>query len=282
MKITARDGLSEAADLEKVYFREIGCVPLLSAEEERKLAQEAAQGSKEAQRLLTEANLRLVVSIAKKYVGRGMSFLDLIQEGNIGLIRAAEKFDTTRECRFSTHAIWWIRQAIGRALAEHSRTIRLPVGAGGTRTRLLYVRAQLYHELKREPTFAEIAQESGIDFGRVQELLLGGLEPISLDIPVGESGEDTLGDCIEDRTTLDLAETVNHLLLEEQIRKALETLSERERAILLLRFGFKDGRSHTFEEISQQFHVTRERIRQIEVKALDKLKCPACGLRGWL
>jgi RNA polymerase primary sigma factor len=276
-----------------MYLREIGRVPLLSAEEEVRLARRMERGrlelpksplsrdyriiedGEEAQRRLTEANLRLVVSVAKKYIGRGMSLLDLIQEGNIGLIRAVEKFDYTKGYKFSTYATWWIRQAITRAIADQARTIRIPVHMVETINRLIRISRRLLQELGREPTSEEIAEQMEISPEKVREIIKVSQEPVSLETPVGEEDDSHLGDFIEDHTALAPADAASHQLLKEQVEDVLESLTERERKVLQLRFGLDDGRSRTLEEVGKEFHVTRERIRQIEAKALRKLRHPS-------
>jgi len=275
----------------RMYLREIGRVPLLTAEEEVRLAQRMERGKterlkahpnrrfiedgEEAQRRLTEANLRLVVSVAKKYIGRGMSLLDLIQEGNIGLIRAVEKFDYTKGYKFSTYATWWIRQAITRAIADQARTIRIPVHMVETINRLIRISRRLLQDLGREPTSEEIAAQMDISPEKVREIIKVSQEPVSLETPIGEEEDSHLGDFLEDHTALAPAEAASHQLLKEQVEDVLESLTERERKVLQLRFGLDDGRSRTLEEVGKEFHVTRERIRQIEAKALRKLRHPS-------
>ncbi len=295
------DGLGlVVADLEsslddpvRMYLREIGRVPLLTAEKEVDLATRMERGrtemrkpasmrdyriienGEEAQRRLTEANLRLVVSVAKKYIGRGMSLLDLIQEGNIGLIRAVEKFDYTKGYKFSTYATWWIRQAITRAIADQARTIRIPVHMVETINRLIRISRRLLQDLGREPTSEEIAEQMEISPEKVREIIKVSQEPVSLETPIGEEEDSHLGDFIEDHTALAPADAASHQLLKEQVEDVLDSLTERERKVLQLRFGLDDGRSRTLEEVGKEFHVTRERIRQIEAKALRKLRHPS-------
>jgi RNA polymerase primary sigma factor len=278
----------------RMYLKEIGRVPLLSMEEEKELAMAIEAGELEAQkngqaqgrvvesgfeakRKLTEANLRLVVSIAKKYVGRGMLFLDLIQEGNLGLIRAVEKFDYRKGYKFSTYATWWIRQAITRALADQARTIRIPVHMVETINRLIKVSRQLLQELGRDPTVEEIAGEMGLTPEKVREVIKISQEPISLETPIGEEEDSHLGDFIEDQEAIAPAEAASVMLLKEKMADVLKNLTERERKVLVLRFGLEDGHQRTLEEVGQEFGVTRERIRQIEAKALRKLRHPSRG-----
>jgi RNA polymerase primary sigma factor len=291
--IVVADLESSLDDPVRMYLREIGRVPLLSAEEEVRLAQRMERGrtellkpatsrnyrivedGEEAQRRLTEANLRLVVSVAKKYIGRGMSLLDLIQEGNIGLIRAVEKFDHTKGFKFSTYATWWIRQAITRAIADQARTIRIPVHMVETINRLIRISRRLLQDLGREPTSEEIAAQMEISPEKVREIIKVSQEPVSLETPIGEEEDSHLGDFIEDHTALAPADAASHQLLKEQVEDVLDSLTERERKVLQLRFGLDDGRSRTLEEVGKEFHVTRERIRQIEAKALRKLRHPS-------
>jgi RNA polymerase primary sigma factor len=293
MGIIVADLESSLDDPVRMYLREIGRVPLLSAEEEVRLAQRMERGraellkpvtsrnyrwiddGEEAQRRLTEANLRLVVSVAKKYIGRGMSLLDLIQEGNIGLIRAVEKFDYTKGYKFSTYATWWIRQAITRAIADQARTIRIPVHMVETINRLIRISRRLLQDLGREPTSEEIAAQMEISPEKVREIIKVSQEPVSLETPIGEEDDSHLGDFIEDHTALAPADAASHQLLKEQVEDVLDSLTERERKVLQLRFGLDDGRSRTLEEVGKEFHVTRERIRQIEAKALRKLRHPS-------
>ncbi|EAX48219.1 RNA polymerase, sigma 70 subunit, RpoD family [Thermosinus carboxydivorans Nor1] len=259
----------------RMYLKEIGRVPLLTAEEEIQLAKRMEQGDEEAKRRLAEANLRLVVSIAKRYVGRGMLFLDLIQEGNLGLIKAVEKFDYNKGYKFSTYATWWIRQAITRAIADQARTIRIPVHMVETINKLIRVSRQLLQEKGREPTPEEIAREMDISVERVREIMKIAQEPVSLETPIGEEEDSHLGDFIEDQDAPAPAEAASFMLLKEQLEEVLETLTPREEKVLRLRFGLDDGRARTLEEVGQYFGVTRERIRQIEAKALRKLRHPS-------
>jgi len=259
----------------RMYLKEIGRIPLLTPEEEIELAKRMEQGDEEAKRRLIEANLRLVVSIAKRYVGRGMLFLDLIQEGNLGLIKAVEKFDYRKGYKFSTYATWWIRQAITRAIADQARTIRIPVHMVETINKLIRVSRNLLQELGREPTPEEIAKEMDIPVERVREIMKIAQEPVSLETPIGEEEDSHLGDFIEDEDALAPADAASYMLLREQLEEVLESLTPRERKVLRLRFGLDDGRSRTLEEVGQEFGVTRERIRQIEAKALRKLRHPS-------
>jgi RNA polymerase primary sigma factor len=278
----------------RMYLKEIGRVPLLSMEDEKTLAMAIERGELEAakngsadsvimvegeqaKRQLTEANLRLVVSIAKKYVGRGMLFLDLIQEGNLGLIRAVEKFDYRKGYKFSTYATWWIRQAITRALADQARTIRIPVHMVETINRLIKISRQLLQELGRDPSVEEIATEMGLTPEKVREVIKISQEPISLETPIGEEEDSHLGDFIEDQEAVAPAEAASVMLLKEKMADVLKNLTERERKVLVLRFGLEDGHQRTLEEVGQEFGVTRERIRQIEAKALRKLRHPSRG-----
>jgi len=278
----------------RMYLKEIGRVPLLTMDEEKQYAMAIEAGELEAQknghaqnriiehgfeakRKLTEANLRLVVSIAKKYVGRGMLFLDLIQEGNLGLIRAVEKFDYRKGYKFSTYATWWIRQAITRALADQARTIRIPVHMVETINRLIKISRQLLQELGRDPSVEEIANEMGLTPEKVREVIKISQEPISLETPIGEEEDSHLGDFIEDQEAVAPAEAASVMLLKEKMADVLKNLTERERKVLVLRFGLEDGHQRTLEEVGQEFGVTRERIRQIEAKALRKLRHPSRG-----
>ena len=259
----------------RMYLKEIGKVPLLSAEEEIELAKKMEQGDENAKKRLAEANLRLVVSIAKRYVGRGMLFLDLIQEGNLGLIKAVEKFDYRKGYKFSTYATWWIRQAITRAIADQARTIRIPVHMVETINKLIRVSRQLLQELGREPTPEEIAEEMDMPVDRVREILKISQEPVSLETPIGEEEDSHLGDFIQDDNVPVPADAAAFTLLKEQLVEVLGTLTEREQKVLRLRFGLYDGRARTLEEVGKEFNVTRERIRQIEAKALRKLRHPS-------
>lgn len=259
----------------RMYLKEIGKVPLLSAEEEIELAKKMEQGDENAKKRLAEANLRLVVSIAKRYVGRGMLFLDLIQEGNLGLIKAVEKFDYRKGYKFSTYATWWIRQAITRAIADQARTIRIPVHMVETINKLIRVSRQLLQELGREPTPEEIAEEMDMPVDRVREILKISKEPVSLETPIGEEEDSHLGDFIQDDNVPVPADAAAFTLLKEQLVEVLGTLTEREQKVLRLRFGLDDGRARTLEEVGKEFNVTRERIRQIEAKALRKLRHPS-------
>ncbi|MBR2276066.1 MAG: RNA polymerase sigma factor RpoD [Lachnospiraceae bacterium] len=272
--LTVLEGVS-VEDPVRMYLKEIGKVPLLTGEEEIELAKRMEQGDEEAKKRLAEANLRLVVSIAKRYVGRGMLFLDLIQEGNLGLIKAVEKFDYRKGYKFSTYATWWIRQAITRAIADQARTIRIPVHMVETINKLIRVNRQLLQELGREPTPEETAEEMGLPVERVREILKISQEPVSLETPIGEEEDSHLGDFIQDDNVPVPAEAAAFTLLKEQLGEVLETLTEREQKVLELRFGLKDGRARTLEEVGRVFKVTRERIRQIEAKALRKLRHPS-------
>lgn len=268
------DGIS-IEDPVRMYLKEIGKVPLLSAEEEIELAKRMELGDQEAKKRLAEANLRLVVSIAKRYVGRGMLFLDLIQEGNLGLIKAVEKFDYRKGYKFSTYATWWIRQAITRAIADQARTIRIPVHMVETINKLIRVSRQLLQELGREPSPEEIADEMNMPVERVREILKISQEPVSLETPIGEEEDSHLGDFIQDDNVPVPADAAAFTLLKEQLVEVLGTLTEREQKVLRLRFGLDDGRARTLEEVGKEFNVTRERIRQIEAKALRKLRHPS-------
>ena len=259
----------------RMYLKEIGKVPLLSAEEEIELAKRMELGDEEAKKRLAEANLRLVVSIAKRYVGRGMLFLDLIQEGNLGLIKAVEKFDYKKGYKFSTYATWWIRQAITRAIADQARTFRIPVHMVETINKLMRVSRQLVQELGREATAEEIAEKMDIPADKVREILKIAQEPVSLETPIGEEEDSHLGDLIQDDNVPVPADAANYTMLKEQIVEVLCTLTEREQRVLKLRFGLEDGRPRTLEEVGKEFDVTRERIRQIEAKALRKLRHPS-------
>ena len=274
LDLSIPDGIS-IEDPVRMYLKEIGKVPLLSAEEEIELAKRMENGDQEAKKRLAEANLRLVVSIAKRYVGRGMLFLDLIQEGNLGLIKAGEKFDYRKGYKFSTYATWWIRQAITRAIADQARTIRIPVHMVETINKLIRVSRQLLQELGREPTPEEISEEMGMPVDRVREILKISQEPVSLETPIGEEEDSHLGDFIQDDNVPVPAEAASFTLLREQLVEVLGTLTEREQKVLRLRFGLDDGRARTLEEVGKEFNVTRERIRQIEAKALRKLRHPS-------
>ena len=259
----------------RMYLKEIGRVPLLTAEEEVRLAKRMDEGDEEAAKRLAEANLRLVVSIAKRYVGRGMLFLDLIQEGNLGLLKAVEKFDCTKGFKFSTYATWWIRQAITRAIADQARTIRIPVHMVETINKVIRVSRQLLQELGHDPQPEEIAEEMNMPVERVREILKIAQEPVSLETPIGEEEDSHLGDFIPDDDALEPAEAASFTLLKEQLVEVLKTLTPREEKVLRLRFGIEDGRTRTLEEVGKEFNVTRERIRQIEAKALRKLRHPS-------
>ena len=282
LEVEIKDSDLEAAaetvninDPVRLYLKEIGKVPLLTAEEELDLAMRMEAGDVEAKKKLAEANLRLVVSIAKRYVGRGMSLLDLIQEGNLGLIKAVEKFDYKKGFKFSTYATWWIRQAITRAIADQARTIRIPVHMVETINKLIRVSRQLLQELGREPTPAEIGKEMGFSEEKVREIQKISQDPVSLETPIGEEEDSHLGDFIPDEDAPAPAEAASYTLLKEQLSEVLGTLTEREEKVLRLRFGLDDGRTRTLEEVGKEFNVTRERIRQIEAKALRKLKHPS-------
>ncbi len=265
--------LSEISDDSvRMYLREIGRVSLLTADEEMRLAKRVVAGDKVAKKRLAEANLRLVVSIAKKYIGRGLSLLDLIQEGNTGLLRAVEKFDYRKGYKFSTYATWWIRQAITRAIADHARTIRIPVHMVETINKMIRVQRQLVQELGREPTTAEVAKEMGVQPEKVEHIMKISQETVSLESPVGEEEDSKLGDFIEDKDSLSPEEATIHAMMKGDLDTFLDSLAAREQKILKMRFGLEDGRTHTLEEVGKEFGVTRERIRQIEAKALQKLK----------
>lgn len=274
LDLTVPDGIS-IEDPVRMYLKEIGKVPLLNAEEEIDLAKRMELGDEAAKKRLAEANLRLVVSIAKRYVGRGMLFLDLIQEGNLGLIKAVEKFDYRKGYKFSTYATWWIRQAITRAIADQARTIRIPVHMVETINKLIRVSRQLLQELGREPSPEEIAKEMNMSVDRVREILKISQEPVSLETPIGEEEDSHLGDFIQDDNVPVPADAAAFTLLREQLTEVLSTLTEREQKVLRLRFGLDDGRARTLEEVGKEFNVTRERIRQIEAKALRKLRHPS-------
>ena len=259
----------------RMYFKEIGKVPLLTADEERELAIRIEQGDEEAKKKLCESNLRLVVSIARRYLNRGLSFLDLIQEGNLGLIKAVEKFDYTKGYKFSTYATWWIRQAITRSIADQARTIRIPVHMVETINKLIRVSRQLLQEYGREPTSEEIAREMGISVEKVREIKKISQDPVSLETPIGEEEDSHLGDFIPDEDIPSPVDAAAYSMLQKQLREVLDTLSEREKKVLILRFGLDDGRPRTLEEVGREFNVTRERIRQIEAKALRKLRHPS-------
>jgi RNA polymerase primary sigma factor len=272
--LSVPDGVS-IEDPVRMYLKEIGKVPLLNAEEEIELAKRMELGDEDAKKRLAEANLRLVVSIAKRYVGRGMLFLDLIQEGNLGLIKAVEKFDYRKGYKFSTYATWWIRQAITRAIADQARTIRIPVHMVETINKLIRVSRQLLQELGREPTPEEIAEEMKLPVERVREILKISQEPVSLETPIGEEEDSHLGDFIQDDNVPVPSDAAAFTLLKEQLVEVLSTLTDREQKVLRLRFGLDDGRARTLEEVGKEFNVTRERIRQIEAKALRKLRHPS-------
>ncbi len=263
----------------RMYLKEIGKVPLLSADEEIDLAKRMAEGDEAAKKKMAEANLRLVVSIAKRYVGRGMLFLDLIQEGNLGLIKAVEKFDYTKGYKFSTYATWWIRQAITRAIADQARTIRIPVHMVETINKVMRISRQLLQELGHDPSPEEIAEEMKIPVEKVRDILKIAQEPISLETPIGEEEDSHLGDFIPDEDASEPAEAASYTLLKEQLSEVLSTLTPREEKVLRLRFGLEDGRTRTLEEVGKEFNVTRERIRQIEAKALRKLRHPSRSKR---
>ena len=273
-EIISKEGIG-IDDHVRMYLKEIGKVPLLSTEDEIEYARKMAEGDEEAQKTLAEANLRLVVSIAKRYVGRGMLFLDLIQEGNLGLIKAVEKFDYTKGYKFSTYATWWIRQAITRAIADQARTIRIPVHMVETINKLLRVSRQLLQEKGREPTPEELAKELNMTVEKVREIQKISQDPVSLETPIGEEEDSHLGDFIQDNDAPAPADAAAYTLLKEQFREVLDTLTPREARVLKLRFGLEDGQMRTLEEVGKEFNVTRERIRQIEAKALRKLRHPS-------
>lgn len=266
---------SMSDDPVKLYLKEIGSYPLLSIEDEIELAKKIEAGDEDAKQTLAESNLRLVVSIAKRYVGRGLSFLDLIQEGNLGLIKAVDKFDYTKGYKFSTYATWWIRQAITRSIADQSRTIRIPVHMSEVINKTYRVSRNLLQELGREPTEQELADAMELPIEKVREILKVSADPISLDTPIGEEDDSHLGDFIKDDTIVGPEDAAAYSVLQDQISKLLDTLTEREQRVLILRFGLKDGRTRTLEEVGKEFNVTRERIRQIEAKALRKLRHPS-------
>ena len=277
-EVTDTDALLDSFatdDPVRMYLKEIGKVPLLTPEEELDLAKRMSEGDEEAKRRMTEANLRLVVSIAKRYVGRGMLFLDLIQEGNLGLIKAVEKFDYTKGYKFSTYATWWIRQAITRAIADQARTIRIPVHMVETINKTIRVSRQLLQELGHDPSAEEIAAEMDMPVEKVRDILKIAQEPVSLETPIGEEEDSHLGDFIPDEDASEPSEAASFSLLREQLEEVLETLAPREKKVLELRFGIVDGRTRTLEEVGKEFNVTRERIRQIEAKALRKLRHPS-------
>jgi RNA polymerase primary sigma factor len=281
--LSVQEGVS-IEDPVRMYLKEIGKVPLLTGEEEIELAKRMEQGDEEAKNKLATANLRLVVSIAKRYVGRGMQFLDLIQEGNLGLLKAVEKFDYRKGYKFSTYATWWIRQAITRAIADQARTIRIPVHMVETINKQVRVSRQLLQELGREPTPEEIAAEMHVPVERVREIMKIYQEPVSLETPIGEEEDSHLGDFIPDDNTQAPSDAAEYMMLTEQLNEVLDTLTEREQKVIRLRFGLDDGRARTLEEVGKEFNVTRERIRQIEAKALRKLHHPSRSkkLRGYL
>ncbi len=272
--LTIPEGVS-VEDHVRMYLKEIGKVPLLTTEEEIELSERMLKGDESAKQRLAEANLRLVVSIAKRYVGRGMLFLDLIQEGNLGLIKAVEKFDYTKGFKFSTYATWWIRQAITRAIADQARTIRIPVHMVETINKLMRIQRQLIQEFGREPQVEEIAKEMNMSVDKVREIMKVAQEPVSLETPIGEEEDSHLGDFIEDVDAPPPADAASFILLKEQLANVLGTLTPREEKVLRLRYGLDDGRSRTLEEVGKEFDVTRERIRQIEAKALRKLRHPS-------
>ena len=269
------EGEAKLDDPIRLYLREIGKIPLLTPEQETELAKRMSEGDEDARRQMSEANLRLVVSIAKRYVGRGMHLLDLIQEGNLGLMKAVEKFDYTKGYKFSTYATWWIRQAITRAIADQARTIRIPVHMVETINRVLRTSHSMVQKLGREPTTEEVAQELHMDVGKVEEILKIAQEPVSLETPIGEEEDSHLGDFIQDDEASQPSEEASYTLLREQLEDVLSTLTPREEEVLRMRFGLRDGKPHTLEEVGKEFDVTRERIRQIESKALRKLRHPS-------
>jgi len=269
------DPSAKMDDPVRMYLKEIGKIPLLTQEQEMELAQRMAQGDETARQQMTEANLRLVVSIAKRYVGRGMQLLDLVQEGNLGLLKAVEKFDYTKGYKFSTYATWWIRQAITRAIADQARTIRIPVHMVETINRVIRTAHAMVQDLGRDPTPLEIAREMNMDVTRVEEILKIAQEPVSLETPIGEEEDSHLGDFVQDEITVQPADAASYTLLREQLEEVLKSLTAREEQVLRMRFGLEDGKAHTLEEVGKEFDVTRERIRQIESKALRKLRHPS-------
>ena len=277
-EVLSNEGIS-VDDPVKIYLKEIGRVPLLSNEEEQELARRMAEGDESARAKLSEANLRLVVSIAKRYAGRGMMFLDLIQEGNMGLIKAVEKFDYSKGYKFSTYATWWIRQAITRAIADQARTIRIPVHMVETINKVMRVERQLLQELGRQPKPEEVAQEMGMSVEKIREVLKIAQEPIPLETPIGEEEDSHLGDFIPDEDITAPSDAASQVMLKEELEDVLKTLTEREAKVLKMRFGLEDGRMRTLEEVGRDFNVTRERIRQIEAKALRKLRHPSRSKR---
>ena len=274
VKALAQEGLA-VDDPVRMYLKEIGQIPLISQEKETELARLILEGDEKAKKTLVEANLRLVVSIAKRYVGKGMFFLDLIQEGNLGLMKAVDKFDYTKGYKFSTYATWWIRQAISRAIADQARTIRIPVHMVETMHKVARSQRQLLQTLGREPTFDEIARDVGISPAKVSEILKIAQDPVSLETPVGEADESHLGDFIPDEDSLTPSDAAAYQMLREQLSEVLHTLTPREEMVIRLRYGLDDGRPRTLEEVGQQFNITRERIRQIEAKALRKIRHPS-------
>ncbi len=277
-KLVDTDQMAEVMSVNdpvRMYLKEIGKIPLLTAEEEQELAQRLEEGDETAHEKMVEANLRLVVSIAKRYVGRGMPFLDLIQEGNLGLIKAVGKFDRTKGYKFSTYATWWIRQAISRAIADHARTIRIPVHMVETINRVSRAQHELVQELGRDPSTSEVAKKLHMSQEKVEEIMRVAQEPISLETPVGEEDDSHLGDFIQDEDASEPADIASYMMLREQLASVLKTLTPREEQVLCLRYGLADGKMHTLEEVGDAFRVTRERIRQIEAKALRKLRHPS-------